>query len=80
MVCGLTIGFVYSWELTLLLLGFGPFMVIGGFVQMKMMTGNKKKDKEAMEEAGKVRVTDRAQPMGHCSLEQLTFSARHLDV
>ena len=51
---GLTIGFIFSWELTLLLLGFGPFMMIAGFVQMKMMTGNKIRDKEAMEDAGKV--------------------------
>ena len=59
MACGLTIGFIYSWELTLLLLGFGPFMAIGGFVQMKVFTGNKKKDKEAMEDAGKVGHTER---------------------
>ena len=52
--CGLTIGFVFSWQLTLLLLGFAPLMFAGGAIQMKVLTGNKKKDKEALEEAGKV--------------------------
>lgn len=54
MACGLTIGFIYSWQLSLLIIAFGPFMVVAGAVEMRMMTGSKKSDKEAMEAAGKV--------------------------
>ncbi|CAF4760003.1 unnamed protein product, partial [Rotaria magnacalcarata] len=34
--------------------GFVPFMVIGGFLQSRLMTGFASKDKEALEDAGKV--------------------------
>ena len=35
----LGIAFAYSWQLTLLTLGFTPFMAIGGAVQAKILTG-----------------------------------------
>lgn len=53
---GLVIGFVYSWKLSLLICGFAPLMMIGGFIQMKVMTGGAKGDKIALEEAGKISV------------------------
>ncbi|CAF4197402.1 unnamed protein product, partial [Rotaria magnacalcarata] len=53
---GIILGFVFSWQLTLLILGFVPFMVIGGFLQSRLMTGFASKDKEALEDAGKVSV------------------------
>ncbi|CAD5117246.1 DgyrCDS6041 [Dimorphilus gyrociliatus] len=55
-VTGLVIGFVFSWKLSLLICGFAPFMMIGGFIQMRVMTGGAKGDKEALEEAGKISV------------------------
>lgn len=53
-ILGLTIGFVYSWKLALVLTAFGPFMMLAGFVQMRVMTGNSNTNKEALETAGKV--------------------------
>ena len=51
---GIGIGFAYSWKLTLLIIGFAPFIMGGGFLQMKVMQGNKEANREAMEGAGKV--------------------------
>lgn len=55
-MAGLVIGFVYSWKLSLLICGFAPLMMIGGFVQMRVMTGGVKGDKKALEQAGKISV------------------------
>lgn len=52
---GIIISFVFSWQLTLLILAFVPFMVAGGFLQSRLMTGFASKDKEMFEDAGKVR-------------------------
>jgi len=52
----LGIGFVFSWQLTLLICAFAPFMLIAGAMQMKVMQGNKKADDEAMLEAGKIAI------------------------
>jgi ATP-binding cassette subfamily B (MDR/TAP) protein 1 len=51
---GIIISFVFSWQLTLLILGFVPFMVAGGFFQSRLMTGFASKDKQTYEDAGKV--------------------------
>ncbi|CAF4169043.1 unnamed protein product [Rotaria sp. Silwood2] len=48
--------FVFSWQLTLLVLAFIPFVVAGGFLQNHLMTGFASKDKRLMEKAGKVTV------------------------
>lgn len=53
---GIIISFVFSWQLTLLILGFVPFMVAGGFLQSRLMTGFASKDKEMFEDAGKITV------------------------
>jgi ATP-binding cassette subfamily B (MDR/TAP) protein 1 len=50
----LIISFVFSWQLTLLILGFVPFMIAGGFLQSGLMTGFAKNDKEILEDASKV--------------------------
>ena len=50
------IGFIYSWKLTLVVLAFFPFMIIAGFLQMKVMQGSTSEGKEANEETGKVRI------------------------
>ena len=36
---GLVLAFYYGWSLTLIILGFVPFMIIAGFLQTYMMTG-----------------------------------------
>jgi ABC-type multidrug transport system fused ATPase/permease subunit len=51
---GVIISFVFSWQLTLLILAFIPFMIAGGFLQNQLITGNAVKHKEAEENAGKV--------------------------
>ena len=51
---GIIISFVYSWQLTLLILAFVPFMVAGGILQQRLMTGFASKDTEKFEDAGKV--------------------------
>uniref|UniRef100_X2B039 Bile salt export pump n=1 Tax=Capitella teleta TaxID=283909 RepID=X2B039_CAPTE len=53
---GIVIGFVYSWKLTLLILGFLPFLVVGGILQMKVMQGYSGKGQEALEGAGKIAI------------------------
>ena len=47
--------FYFSWKLTLLILGFLPFIALSGGFQAKMLTGFAKQDKHAMEAAGRVR-------------------------
>ncbi len=51
---GIILSFVFSWQLTLLILAFVPLMVAGGFLQTRLMTGFASKDKETFEDAGKV--------------------------
>lgn len=51
---GIILAFIYSWAVTLVILGFLPFLIIGGFLQTQMLTGFSSKDKEIIEEAGKV--------------------------
>ena len=51
---GVIISFVFSWQLTLLILAFIPFMVAGGFLQNQLITGSAVQNKEAEEDAGTV--------------------------
>ncbi|KAI0227963.1 ATP-dependent translocase ABCB1 [Lamellibrachia satsuma] len=53
-IAGVLIGFIYSWELTLVILAFAPFLVISGTLQIKMMAGNMGMSQGALEEAGKI--------------------------
>ncbi|XP_070786932.1 bile salt export pump-like isoform X2 [Enoplosus armatus] len=46
--------FCFSWKLTLLILGFLPFIALSGGFQAKMLTGFAKQDKQAMEAAGRI--------------------------
>ena len=52
---GVAIGFYYSWQLTLLVLAFAPFIVISGYIEMKVVSGQAKSNDKALENAGKVR-------------------------
>lgn len=51
---GIIISFIYSWQLTLLILIFVPFIVAGGFLQKFLVTGFATKDSQALEHASKV--------------------------
>ncbi len=51
---GIIIAFVTSWALTLCILAFVPLIFIGGAFQTKLMTGFSRKDKQSLEEAGKI--------------------------
>ncbi|KAM9342259.1 bile salt export pump [Pholidichthys leucotaenia] len=48
------IAFYFSWKLTLVIMCFLPLIGLSGVFQAKMLTGFANKDKEAMEEAGRV--------------------------
>jgi ABC-type bacteriocin/lantibiotic exporter with double-glycine peptidase domain len=51
---GLIIAFIYGWQLTLLILAFLPLLIIGGFLQVRILAGVAGQNKQALEEAGKV--------------------------
>ncbi|XP_023932082.1 multidrug resistance protein 1A isoform X3 [Lingula anatina] len=50
------IAFVFSWEMTLLIIAFLPFIAVGGMLEMRLMYGATIRDKEALENAGKTAV------------------------
>jgi len=52
---GVIIGFIYSWQLTLALLGFAPFLLLTGAIEMRIMQGDRGERNKKMEEAAKVR-------------------------
>lgn len=54
MIVGIIIGMIYSWQLTLLELAFVPLMVFGGIVRIQLTNRFARKNKEILEEAGKV--------------------------
>lgn len=51
---GVIISFVYSWQLTLLVLAFIPVMIAGGYFETRLITGVAHGDKKATEGAGQV--------------------------
>ncbi|KAA0703058.1 Multidrug resistance protein 1 [Triplophysa tibetana] len=57
-ICALAIAiivaFIHSWQLTLLILAFLPFLTGANFVQMKAMAGHANKDQSALELSGKI--------------------------
>ncbi|KAL5007420.1 hypothetical protein ScPMuIL_016226 [Solemya velum] len=50
----IVLAFIYSWQLTLIVIAFMPLMAIGGAIEMRMLTGMAGKNKKALEGAGKV--------------------------
>uniref|UniRef100_A0A1X7TB27 ABC transmembrane type-1 domain-containing protein n=1 Tax=Amphimedon queenslandica TaxID=400682 RepID=A0A1X7TB27_AMPQE len=56
MVASIIIAFVYSWMLTLVLIGFVPVFIISGILEVKALTGHAGDNKKALEQAGKIAV------------------------
>uniref|UniRef100_A0A7N6B0Q5 ATP-binding cassette, sub-family B (MDR/TAP), member 4 n=1 Tax=Anabas testudineus TaxID=64144 RepID=A0A7N6B0Q5_ANATE len=54
------ISFVYSWEMTLLILAVVPIMAMAGAAEIKLLTGHAAKDKKELEKAGKVSIATEA--------------------
>ena len=53
---GILIGFIFSWQLTLLIIAFLPFIVFGAIIQIRLITKFAKSDKESLENAGQIAV------------------------
>jgi ABC-type multidrug transport system fused ATPase/permease subunit len=53
---GIVVGFVYSWKMTLAVIGFAPLMLFSGFLKMRLEIGAGKQQNKKMEEAAKVAV------------------------
>ena len=49
---GIILGFVYSWKLTLLVLGFGPAIGIASAIELQILQGSTQSSKKSQEEAG----------------------------
>ena len=45
---------IYGWPIALVIIGFVPLLIIGGILQTKALTGFSSKDKNVLEEAGKI--------------------------
>ncbi|XP_062979735.1 ATP-dependent translocase ABCB1-like isoform X1 [Elgaria multicarinata webbii] len=54
LVTSIVIAFVYSWQLTLLILASIPFIAAAEAISLKSMTGHAAKDQKALEEAGRI--------------------------
>ncbi|KAI8620681.1 putative ABC transporter protein, partial [Chytriomyces sp. MP71] len=53
-VTGLTIGFVYSWQLTLIILIIAPFSIISSYYESRVRKGFEDETKTAYEESGTI--------------------------
>lgn len=51
---GVIVSFVFSWQLSLLVIGFFPLVIIGGFLQGYMLTRFTRKYENTLENADKV--------------------------
>jgi ABC-type bacteriocin/lantibiotic exporter with double-glycine peptidase domain len=51
---GILIGFFFSWQLTLLIIAFLPLIIFGAVIQIRLIAKFANRDKERLEDAGKV--------------------------
>ncbi len=51
---GIIIGFVFSWQLTLIILAFIPLMIFGAYAQIRLTARFENKNKIFVKDAGKV--------------------------
>lgn len=51
---GLLIGFLFSWQLTLLMIAFIPFVILGAYFQMRVTAVFEDKNKPLVDQTGKV--------------------------
>ena len=58
-VFALGLSFAYGWQVTLVVLAFVPFMILGGFVQAKFEAGEEEKTTVEENEAGNYCVINR---------------------
>lgn len=56
LVLVLVVAFIYSWVLTLVILGIVPLMMLAGLLQLKAVAGHATNSTKALESAGKVAV------------------------
>nr|XP_033786803.1 ATP-dependent translocase ABCB1-like [Geotrypetes seraphini]XP_033786804.1 ATP-dependent translocase ABCB1-like [Geotrypetes seraphini]XP_033786805.1 ATP-dependent translocase ABCB1-like [Geotrypetes seraphini]XP_033786806.1 ATP-dependent translocase ABCB1-like [Geotrypetes seraphini]XP_033786807.1 ATP-dependent translocase ABCB1-like [Geotrypetes seraphini]XP_033786808.1 ATP-dependent translocase ABCB1-like [Geotrypetes seraphini]XP_033786809.1 ATP-dependent translocase ABCB1-like [Geotry len=54
LLAAIIIAFIYSWQLTLMILACVPFLTGANFIRMKSMAGHASKDQKALEEAGRI--------------------------
>ena len=54
MVLAIVIAFVYTWVLSLVILGVVPIVLVAGALEVKALTGHTIENKKALETAGKV--------------------------
>ena len=47
----LGISFAYSWKLTLLMMAFVPFLILGGLIEMKLIIGDEEAVKKEYAES-----------------------------
>ena len=51
---GILIGFLFSWQLTLLIMAFLPFLLFGSIAQIRLTARFQRNNKTILEDAGKV--------------------------
>ncbi|CAF1123167.1 unnamed protein product [Rotaria sordida] len=54
MISGIFLGFAFSWQLTLLIMAFLPFLLLGSISRIRLTARFERKDNKILENAGKV--------------------------